>query len=103
MLGIKLKLSSTYHPQTDGQTERQNQCLQMYLRCGISSTPKHWAKWLSLAKLWYNTSYHTTLKCSPFKPLYGVDLNFAATPDVQTTNNIEVAQTLTERRHFLHY
>jgi hypothetical protein len=100
MLGFKLKPSSTYHPQTDGQTERLNQCLKMYLRCAISSTSKQWVNWLPLAELWYNTSYHSALKCSPFKALYEVDPNFAAAPDVMTVNNTEMAQTLTERSHF---
>jgi hypothetical protein len=100
ILGISLKLSFAYHPQTDGKTKRLNQCLEMYLRCAISSTPKQWVKWLPLAELWYNTSYHSALKCSLFKSLYGVDPIFAATPDVSTTDNNDVAQTLIERGHF---
>jgi hypothetical protein len=72
----------------------------MYLRCAISSTPKQWVKWLPLAELWYNTSHHSALKCSPFKALYGVDPNFATAPDISTIDNTDVAQTLTERGHF---
>lgn len=48
-----IQLSSSYHPQTNGQTERLNQCLEDFLRCTVHSCPKQWAKWLSLAEYWY--------------------------------------------------
>lgn len=68
---ISLHMSSSYHPETDGQTERVNQCLENYLRCMCFSTPKRWYYWLSLAEWWYNTSYHTSLNMTPFQALYG--------------------------------
>ena len=48
-LGTKLALTTAYHPQSDGQSERVSQCLEMYLRCAIHETPNHWKKWISLA------------------------------------------------------
>lgn len=73
MEGVSLLLSTAYHPQTDGQTERVNQCLEMYLRCAISDSPRQWKNWLSQAEFWYNSSFHSSLGCSPFKALYGYD------------------------------
>lgn len=64
-------MSSSYHPQTDGQTERVNQCLETYLRCFVHACPHKWIQWLSLAEFWYNTSTHSALGRTPFEVLYG--------------------------------
>lgn len=69
--GTKLKMSSGYHPQTDGQTEIVNKCLETYLRCFTSEQQHQWAKWLPLAEWWYNTSYHTASKMTPYEAVYG--------------------------------
>jgi hypothetical protein len=66
-----LVISTSYHPQTDGQTERVNQCLKMFLRCCVHDTPKKWKSWLPLAEFRYNISFHSSLGCTPFKALYG--------------------------------
>ncbi|KAJ6865748.1 hypothetical protein NC652_037308 [Populus alba x Populus x berolinensis] len=47
--GIELKFSSAYHPQTDGQTEIVNKCVEQYLRCFSRDKPKEWSRWLPLA------------------------------------------------------
>jgi hypothetical protein len=49
-LKVTLHYSSTYHPQTDGQSEMVNQCLENYLRCMVFLEPKKWHSWLSLAE-----------------------------------------------------
>lgn len=72
LLQTKLQLSTSYHPQTDGQTERVNQCLENYLRCMCFHKPTAWSNWLSLAEWWYNTNYHSSLKMTPFEALYGI-------------------------------
>jgi hypothetical protein len=48
---VNLQLSTAYHPQTDGQSEKVNQCLEMYLRCAVHDSPKSWKSWLSLAEI----------------------------------------------------
>jgi hypothetical protein len=73
--GTKLLYSTAYHPQTDGQTERVNQCLEMYLRSAVQDSPRQWRRWLPAAEFWYNSSHHSSLSCSPFKALYGHEPN----------------------------
>ncbi|XP_071917193.1 uncharacterized protein [Coffea arabica] len=69
-VGTQLHLSTSYHPQTDGQTERVNRCLETYLRCLCFQQPRKWKRCLTAAEWWYNTNHHTALKMSPFQALY---------------------------------
>uniref|UniRef100_A0A0A9TKS5 Uncharacterized protein n=1 Tax=Arundo donax TaxID=35708 RepID=A0A0A9TKS5_ARUDO len=68
---VTLKYSTAHHPQTDGRNKRVNQSLESYLRSMVFLEPKDWFTWLPLAEWWYNTSYHTALRISPFQALYG--------------------------------
>jgi hypothetical protein len=70
-LGTKLIISSTYHSQTDGQTERVNQILEDMLRACAIDCGKNSDKYLSLAEFAYNNSYQSSLKMAPFEALYG--------------------------------
>ena len=70
-IGTYLNMSSAYHPQTDGQTEVVNKCLEAYLRCYATKNKNKWAQWLHLAEWWYNSTYHTSAKMTPFQALYG--------------------------------
>ena len=75
-------MSSAYHPQTDGQTERLNQCLETYLCCMVHSCPNKWAQWIPLAEFWYNTTYHSAHGLTSFEALYGnPPKHFGLTPD----------------------
>jgi hypothetical protein len=96
-LRTELNLSSVYHPQIDGQTECVNQCLEIFLRCTLQATPRQWVKWLPLAELWYNTSYHSSLQCTPFKALYGTDHSLGMLPQLQLTDHKDVSNMLRER------
>jgi len=70
LLGIQMKLSTAYHPQTDGQTERVNQELEQYLRVFIDHRQEQWPDWLGTAEFAYNNKIHVATKVSPFKVNY---------------------------------
>jgi transposase InsO family protein len=68
---VKHKLSTAFHPQTDGQTERMNQTLEQYLRCYCSEAQDSWAEMLAHAEFAVNNSVHNATRMSPFSVLYG--------------------------------
>jgi len=71
MLGIKSKLSTVFHPQTDRQTERVNQELEQYLRIFINHRQEQWPEWLGTAEFAYKNKAHSSTRTSPFKANYG--------------------------------
>jgi len=71
MAGVKLRMSTAFHPQTDGQSEVVNKVIAMYLRCVTGDRPRAWVDWLSWAEYCYNTSFHTALRMTPFEVVYG--------------------------------
>jgi hypothetical protein len=66
LAGVKLHMSSAFHPQTDGQSEVTNRTIVMYLRCLAGDRPRSWLQWLPWAEYCFNTSYQTSLKATPF-------------------------------------
>jgi len=67
MLGIKTKLLTAFHPQTDGQTERMNQELEQYLHMFVDHRQEQWPEWLGTAEFAYNNKAHSGTKISPFE------------------------------------
>jgi transposase InsO family protein len=55
-LDVQLNMSTTFHPQTDGQIKNFNQCLEPYLRVMVYDKNSKWTNYLSLTKWWYNTN-----------------------------------------------
>lgn len=70
-LGTKLRLSSAYHPQIDGQTERTIQSLEDLLRACVLEQRGSWDSFLPLIEFTYNNSFHSSIGMAPYEPLYG--------------------------------
>ncbi|GJW11452.1 reverse transcriptase domain-containing protein [Tanacetum coccineum] len=70
-LGTRLDMSTTYHPQTDGQSERTIQTLEDMLRACVLDFGGSWDVHLPLVEFSYNNSYHSSVRCAPFEALYG--------------------------------
>jgi transposase InsO family protein len=73
---VKRRLSTAFHPQTDGQTERMNQVLEHYLRCFIDSQQANWAQLLRIAQFACNNARNATTKVSPAQALLGFQPEF---------------------------
>ncbi|GJW89540.1 putative reverse transcriptase domain-containing protein [Tanacetum coccineum] len=70
-LGTCLDMSTAYHPQTDGQSERTIQTLEDMLRVCVLDFGGSWDVHLLLVEFSYNNSYHSSVRCAPFEALYG--------------------------------
>jgi len=89
MLGIETRLSTAFHPQTDGQTKRMNQELEQYLRFFVDHRQKDWLEWLALAEFVVNNKVHTATKVSPFMANYGRELRMGG--DIRKRGKVEKA------------
>ncbi|GJX01825.1 putative reverse transcriptase domain-containing protein [Tanacetum coccineum] len=99
-LGTSLDMSTAYHPQTDGQSERTIQTLEDMLRACVIDFGNGWVKHLPLVEFSYNNSYHASIKAAPFEALYGRKCRspvcWAEVGQVQLTGP-ELVQETTER------
>jgi len=84
-LGISRNLSTAFHPQTDGQTERANTTLEQYLRAYCNHQQDDWERLLPIAKFSYNNTQTGTTKITPFVANYGYHPRFL--PDLGTRND----------------
>ena len=100
MLGIKTKLSTAFHPQTDGQTERMNQEVEQYLRFFIEHRQKDWLEWLAMAEFAINNKVHTVTKISPFMANYGKELRMGG--DIRKKGKVESVTEFVERMKKVH-
>lgn len=97
-LRIKRKLSTAFHPQTDGQTERQNQSLEHYFRCYCNYLQDDWVQKAPLAEFAYNNSVHSTTGMSPFFAMYGFHPNVpSSVRDDRPEGEVPAAREVAEK------
>jgi hypothetical protein len=99
--GTKLQMTTTFHPQSDGQSEAANKVIIMYLRCLIGDHPHDWLRWLPWAEYVFNTAFQSSLRDMPLRVVYGRDppsLRSYAHGDSRVP---AVARTMEEHTKFL--
>ena len=96
-LKIKRKLSTSFHPQTDGQTERQNQTIEQYLRSYGNYQQDDWVSWLAMAEFSYNNSVHSFTKETPFYLAYGTHPQMPDSLHFSSSINIPLARERAEQ------
>jgi transposase InsO family protein len=106
--GTTLNMSTSYHPQSDGQTEIVNKSLEHYLRCFSQDRPKQWTSWLPWAEYWYNTTWNSSIRMTPFEAVYGIPPPrlMSYVPGTTAVESVDVllkerAQLITLLRHNL--
>ena len=95
MLGIQTRLSTAFHPQTDGQTEQMDQKLKQYLRFFVEYRQKDWPEWLVSAEFAVNNKAHMATKVLPFRANYGRELRMR--DDIKRKGKVEKAVEFVER------
>jgi len=100
ILGIKTKLSTAYHPQTDGQTERVNQEIEQYSRMFVSHRQNDWPEWIACTEFAYNNKIHTATQVSPLYANYGIHPRMGIEP--RRAGKSELAKEFAERMKIVH-
>jgi hypothetical protein len=95
LLGIQTSLSTAFHPQTDGQTERVNQEIEQYLRIFINQRQDDWAEWLPLAEFAYNNRIHASTRRTPFELDSGQHPRMGVEP--RLTTKVEAVDEFVDR------
>jgi len=100
MLGVQMKLSTAFYPQTDGQTEHMNQKLKQYLQFFVDHRQKDWPKWLALAEFTVNNKIHSTTKVSLFMANYRREVRIGG--DIRKKGKVESVAEFVERMKKVH-
>ena len=95
MLGIETKLLTSFHPQTDRQTEQMDQELEQYLRFFVDHRQKDWPEWLALSEFAVNNKVHLAMKVSLFIANYRRKLRMRV--DIRKKEKMEKAMEFVER------
>ena len=95
VLGIKTKLLTSFHSQTDGQTEWMNQELEQYLWFFVDHRQKNWLEWLVPVEFAINNKTYSTTKISPFIANYGRKLRMRA--DIRKKGKVKKVTEFIER------
>ncbi len=106
-MGLKLKMSISFRPQTDGQTERVDLVIQQFLRNYVAADQQDWVDHLELAEFYYNNSEHSATGSTPFQMVTGkspiVPMTWAAQgqPSSDASEEVSMVTQLDEKRRRL--
>nr|GEU47884.1 putative reverse transcriptase domain, ribonuclease H-like domain, aspartic peptidase domain protein [Tanacetum cinerariifolium] len=97
-LGTQLDMSTVYHPETDGESERTIQTLEDMIRACVIDFGNGWERHLPLVGFSYNNNYHASIKAAPFEALYGrkcrSPICWAEVGDIQLTGPEIIYETI---------
>ena len=93
-LGIKQRLFTAFHPQTDGQTERQNNMMEAYLQAFVNFEQNNWAQLLPMAEFAYNNATHTSTGHTLFELNYRYHLYISYEKDLDLYSKLKTAKKL---------
>ena len=108
VLGITLKHATTKHAQTIGLIERSHASIKQALKIETGERRSLWHKYINIAVLNYNTSYHTSICCEPSRVFHGripynvLDLKFGIRPQQQPIRTSQIAQDVLEQTEMIH-
>ncbi|EED18391.1 retrotransposon polyprotein, putative [Talaromyces stipitatus ATCC 10500] len=103
LMGGEQRLSTAFHPQTNGQTERTNQTLIQYLRHYVNHHQDNWAELLSMAQLAYNSAKHSTTGVSPFFANYGREPRLMGQPKFKESVNATAEEKVQQMKALYFY
>ena len=101
LVGTKLHMTTTFHPQSDGQSKAANRVIIMYLRCLTGDRPRHWLQWLTWAEIVFNTAYQSSLRDTPFQVVYRRDPPTIRSYEPGDTRVAAITKNMEEHQEFL--